>query len=149
MKKHIVVDTSVFISRCVPSDKYYNETNKFFKTVFDKKLIVTIPITTFLEILHAYFRGTKNIKATDVIYQELIEWNYLKTLRIVNIEANSLIYFTAHHDLFDIKTADAIVALTALRFKQPLITWDKKLLAAAAPHVTAMTPKKFLQEFTF
>lgn len=105
-------------------------------------------MTVFLEILHAYFRATKNIKATDSIYQKLIEWNYLKTLRIVNMEANSLVHFTAHHDLFDIKTADAIVAMMALRFHQPLITLDKKLLAAAVPHVAAMTPGEFLRQIT-
>lgn len=145
MIKNIVVDASVFISGFVDADAHNQHARSFFKTIHAKKIRITISVLTFFEILHAYFRATNNMDATDMLYKELIEWNIEKQLRILNIEASFLAYFGAHHDSINIKTSDAVVALTARRFKYPLITLDKKLLAVASPHINAMTPEKFLE----
>lgn len=105
-----------------------------------------IPLIVLFEVLQAYFRRSNDLKKTDQIYKEMIECNMTKTLRIINIEASFLTYFTAFHHLFHLKTADCIVALTAHRFKYPLITLDKKLLAASKQHIDVYTPPQFLDK---
>lgn len=143
-RQNIVVDASVFLARLMPSDGHFDSALRFFDMLRKKKIIVTIPVTTLFEILHAYFRTTKNRNATDAIYQEMIEWNLSKSLHLVNIESSFLIHFIAHHHLFDTKTADAIVATTAYHLKYPLVTLDKGLLKNAKKHTEAMTPEEFL-----
>lgn len=144
MPKSIVLDASVFISRLIPADPYYELSRDFFAAVQKKKMAVFLPMLTVMEVLHAYFRASGDQKQTDKIYEEIIEWNISKTMHIVNIESSFLIYFTAWHHLFDLKTSDAAVALTAHRLRLPLVTWDKKLLRAAKKHIKAVTPDFFL-----
>lgn len=144
MPKSIVLDASVFLSRLIPSDPYYEISRDFFTSLREKKTAVFIPILTVMEILHAYFRASKDQKQTDKIYEEIIEWNISKTLHIVNMDASFLVHFTAWHHLLDIKTSDAAVALTAYRLKLPLVTWDKKMLGAAKKYIKVVTPDSFL-----
>ena len=143
MKRSIVVDASVFISNFIEDDVGHRSSRRFFFEVKKRKIKIMIPITVFFEVLHAYFRASHDDIKTDALYQTMIDWNISKKLQIINLEASFLAHFGANHNMFDIKTADAIVAVTAYRFKYPLITWDKRLLIHACKHLTAFTPEEF------
>ena len=144
MTKHLVVDSSVFLSHLISNDANHAASREFFNRVKKEKLTLVIPMIAFFELLHVYFRITEDSKKTDELYQEMILWNISKTLRLVNLEANFLIHFAAHHELFSVKTSDAVLAVTALHLKYPLITWDKRLQASAKKHIEAMTPEEYM-----
>lgn len=143
--RYLIVDSSVFLSRLMMSDVNRSISGSFFEYLKKKNITICIPIVTFFEILHAYFRVVKSIEYVDRFYQEMIDWNLSGKLKIINIESAFLAYFAAFHHLFDIKTADCIMAIAAHRFDYPLITWDRKLLLAAQKSVKAFTPKEFLK----
>lgn len=145
MRKSIIVDSSVFISSLIVEDKYYSISRSFFDAIQTENIIITIPIIVFFEILHCYFRLTQNRQKTDLLYQKLIDWNLSKQLRVSNLEASFLAHFAAFHDLFGMKTSDAIVVLTAHRLRQPLITWDKTMLRRSKKIIQALTPESFLK----
>lgn len=143
MPKRITIDSSVFISGFIPTDSNFSKSREFIQKIIEKENQILIPLTSLMEIIHAYFRATKDLEKTDQIYKKFIEWNLTRQIRFLNLEAEDLIYFTAHHHRFPLKTADTLVALTAHRLKCPLITWDKQLLKAM-PKVEVMTPTEFL-----
>lgn len=144
MPQKITIDSSVFISSFISNDPHYRDSKKFMAQIIKQQNQILIPITSLMEILHAYFRATNDLNKTDELYQKFIEWNLTRQIRFLNLEAEELIYFTAHHHRFNLKTADSLVALTAHRQKCPLITWDKQLLKAS-PAIDVMTPKEFLR----
>lgn len=143
-KKLIVVDSSVVISSLIESDPSHEFSRNFLSELKKKKQQIILPILAVFEVLHAYFRLCKDQEKTDKLYQALIDWNLTGFLRIANLEASFLVYFTANHHLFPIKTADCVMALTAHRLQSPLISWDKQLLKNAKKNIQAMTPEKFL-----
>lgn len=143
-KKTIVVDSSVIISSLIKSDLYHEISRNFLTELKKKKQQIILPVLAIFEILHAYFRLCKNQEKTDELYQALIDWNLTGFLRIANLEASFLVYFTANHHLFPMKTADCVIALTAHRLQLPLISWDKQLLKDTKKYITALTPEKFL-----
>lgn len=145
-KKSVTVDSSVFVSSLMPADKHFKTSRIFFRFLKTKRITIYIPISVFFEVLHSYFRLTNNINNVDLLYQKMIDWNLSKKLRLINLEAAFLVYFSSFHHMFDLKTADAIVAITALKLKQPLITWDKKLLGISGKRVKALTPESFLKK---
>lgn len=145
MKTSLTVDASVIIASLVPMDKEYAVSRRFISMIKSVQSRVTMPLITFFEILQVYFRFCNDREKTDAIYKEMIDWNVEGTLQLINLEASFLTYFAANHDLFPLKTSDAVLALTAHRLKQPLISWDKKLLQHAKKHVKAMTPAEFLK----
>lgn len=144
MAKSIVIDSSIFISSLISGDTNHKISRKFLAAVKKKKRQVIIPMLAVFEILHAYFKLCKDIDKTDRLYQMLIDWNVDGTLRIINMEAEALVYFTAHHHLFPLKTADTIIAITAHHFKSTLISLDKQLLKNAKKHIRTITPMQFL-----
>lgn len=145
--KTIVVDSSVIISSLIESDPFHKFSRNFLSELKRKKQQIILPMLAVFEILHAYFRLCKNQEKTDELYQALIDWNLTGFLRIANLEASFLVYFTANHHLFPIKTADCVIALTAHRLQSPLISWDKQLLKNAKKYLIAITPEKFLRNF--
>lgn len=128
----------------MPSDRNHKVSRRFFQTVRKKNIVIFIPMLTLFEILQTYFRISGDRERTDQLYAEMIEWNISKRLHLINLEATFLVYFTAFHHLFQIKTSDAVIALTAHRLKIPLVTWDKKLLYQTKNQIDAFTPKEFL-----
>lgn len=144
-KKALVVDASVLLANFVPHENKHALAKQFLERVKHRKLTLILPVITFCETLQVYFRIFQNRDAQDRLFQEMIDWNIQKNLRLMNLEAAFLTYFAAHHTLFALKTSDSVLALTAKRFKCPLISWDKQLIQNARPHVQAMTPEKFLE----
>ncbi|MEK7523506.1 MAG: PIN domain-containing protein [Patescibacteria group bacterium] len=145
-KKTLVVDASVLLAHFVPHENHHDLARQFFERVKHQKLTLILPVITFCETLQVYFRIFQNRNAGDRLFQEMIDWNIQKNLRLINLEAGFLTYFAAHHTLFALKTSDSILAITAHRFKCPLISWDKQLVQNAAKHVRAITPEEFLKK---
>ena len=147
MTKRIAIDASVFIAKFIPEEPHHEISQKFIEAVIQSGVQIMIPVWTLFEVLHAYYRRSDGaLEKTDGIYKNFIEWNLTRQIRFVNMEADFLVYFTAHHHRFSLKTADSVVALNAHRLKCPLITWDKKLINSIKGRVEAMTPEKFLQK---
>ncbi|MBT5016212.1 PIN domain-containing protein [Candidatus Peregrinibacteria bacterium] len=144
MPKTITIDSSVFVSSFLETDPNYKISRDFINKITKENIPILIPLTTFMEVLHACHRAFNDLTKTDQLYKKMIEWNLTRQIRFLNIEAQELVYFTAHHHRFKLKTADAIVALTAHRLKCPLITWDKQLLNVSS-EIETLTPEKFLQ----
>ncbi len=99
----------------------------------------------YFEVLHNYYRASKNMKETNEVGEEFILLNQIKMLKIITMEASVLAEFVADHHHFGIKTSDTIVALCAKKSKIPLITWDKQILNISSRTVRTLTPNEFLE----
>lgn len=147
--KTLVIDASVFLSSFIWDEHHHPVSRRFIDRLKEQKICVFIPLTIICEVLQAYFRITHDQKATDRLYTFFIDWNLEKGLRIMNLEATFLVYFTAWHHLFNLKTADGIIALAAHRLGYPLVTWDKQLLTQSKKHIVCYTPEEFIKKYNF
>ncbi len=144
MKNVVTVDSSVFLSGLFKNEINHDISLNFLNILRKHKIQIIIPMIVYFEVLHNYYRVSKNIKETDEVSEEFILLNQIKLLKILNMEASSLAQFVAEHHDFDLKTSDTMVALCAMSSNIPLITWDKKLIKHCDKKVQAFTPKEFL-----
>lgn len=144
MQNAITIDSSVFLSSFFMEEKNNKTSIQFLDLLKKNKTLIIIPMIVYFEVLHNYYRATKNIKETDEISEHFILLNLIKMLKIVSMEAAVLAEFVTDHYQFDIKTSDAIVGLCAMKSKIPLVTWDKKLLDLPSEKLQTFTPKEFL-----
>jgi len=142
--QQLVVDSSVFISNLIESETNHAVSRRFFSFANKNNITLCIPMSALFEVLHVYLRKS-NKEKRDQLYQKIINANMKGGIRLINLEATFLLHFVAFHELFSIKTADAVIALTAHRLRLPLITWDKQLLEGAQKNITAMDPEAFLR----
>lgn len=147
MANNITIDSSVLISSLIKDEKFSEISKQFISFLRNKNYTIHLPITVLLEVLKAYYRKVKDRKAVNTVYQRFIDWSVTKKLVIINIEGHFLIRFTETQHLYELKTADAIIATTAHFLKYPLITWDEKMLRECRKKIVCMTPKNFLQKF--
>lgn len=145
--KKVVIDSSVFLSSFLPNEENSKASKEFFEVIQSEKITIFLSMLTLFEVLHSYYRVTKNSQATEQVHQFFIDLNISKGLKIMSLEAAALAHFVTRHEDLDIKTSDTVIALTALREKCPLISWDKQMLKAAAKEVEAYTPTGFLKHF--
>lgn len=148
MKKLLTIDASVFLSVFNEHETQHEISKNFLDEVIGTKYEIFVPIVTLFEVLQAFFRITDDSKAKADVLEKFIDWNIEGNLTIIPIEAEFLAYFSAHHEKFDLKTADSMVALTALKENALLITWDEKLLKQSSKFVKSQTPKNFLADIS-
>ncbi|MBI2634061.1 type II toxin-antitoxin system VapC family toxin [Candidatus Peregrinibacteria bacterium] len=147
MANNITIDSSVLISSLIEDEKFSKISKRFISFLRDGNYTVHAPITVLLEVLKVYYRKTTNREAVNFLYQRFMDWNITRKLIIINVESYFLIQFMEIQRLYDLKTADAIIATTAHLLKYPLITWDEKMLKHCKRKITCMTPKTFLKKF--
>ncbi len=143
--KQLVVDSSVFISNLISGETNHASSRRFFSFANKNNITLYLPMSGLFEVLHVYLRKS-NKQKRDQLYQKIINANMKGGIRLINLEATFLLYFVAFHELFSIKTADTVIALTAHRLKLPLITWDKQLIKGSQKNITAMDPETFLTD---
>lgn len=141
----IILDASVFVSSLSKEEPFYKDSVALITKIASEGIHVVVPMLTFFEILQTIYRKTQDTKAVERIFGQLMDLNVSKSLTIINLEADFLAFFVTHHHKFSLKTSDTVVALTALREKAPLISWDKQLLKAAGKCVETYTPKEHLK----
>lgn len=142
----IVVDASVFLSSALEREVHSKASRQFFEEIKGSGTRVVVPILTLFEVLHNFYRASKNSVATERIHDYFVNLNVTGALKILNLEASFLAHFFSSHKDFDLKTSDVIVTLTALREKCPLISWDKQMLKMASKKVEALTPAEYLKK---
>ena len=145
MKNAVTVDSSVFLSSLFKDETNHEISVKFLNCLKKKKIQIIIPMIVYFEVLHNYYRASKNMKETNEVGEEFILLNQIKMLKIITMEASVLAEFVADHHHFGIKTSDTIVALCAKKSKIPLITWDKQILNISSRTVRTLTPNEFLE----
>lgn len=140
----LVIDASVFLSGLFHDEENSEISGKFLETVRQKNILIVLPMLTLFEVLNTFHRVRKDSEATELVHQSFVDMNVSKGLILLSLEASFLAHFFTYHEYFDLKTSDAIVALTAHREKCPLISWDKKLLKEANKYINAYTPEEYL-----
>lgn len=141
----VVVDASVFISSVLKEELNSKTSQKFFRSLVNENTVIVVTLLTLFEVLHGFYRTTRDSEATEFLNQYFISLNVTSHLKILNLDAAFLAHFLSNHENFDIKTSDAVVALTALRENCPLISWDKQMLKAASKKVETFTPAEWLE----
>jgi predicted nucleic acid-binding protein len=145
MKDPIYIDASVFLSKYFLHESSHSITKHFFDQIEVSKTPIILSILTIFEVLQSFFRINQDRSQTDQIHQEFIDLHIAGILVITALEAEFLSHFTANHHLFNLKTSDTIVALSAHSHNCPLITWDKQLIKSCRPNIDALTPEEFLK----
>lgn len=140
----LVVDASVFLSSLFHDEVNSKVSGKFLNLVKEKNILMVVPMLTLFEVLNTFHRVRKDSAATELLHQSFVDMNVSKGLIILSLEAAFLAHFFTYHGHFDLKTSDAVMALTAHREKCPLISWDKKLLKEPNKYINAYTPEEYL-----
>ena len=146
MKNAVTVDSSVFLSNLFKDETNHEISVNLLNILSKNRTQIIIPIIVYFEVLHNYYRASKNQKETDEISEEFILMNQINRLKIINLEAPSLAQFVTEHHNFDLKTSDTVLALCAMSSNIPLITWDEKLIKHCKGKISAFTPQEFLQQ---
>lgn len=141
----LVIDASVFLSSLFHDEENSEISGKFLEMVKTKNILIVLPMLTLFEVLNTFHRVREDSEATELLHQSFVNMNVSKGLILLSLEASFLAHFFAYHERFDLKTSDAIIALTAHREKCPLISWDKKLLKESSKHLNAYTPEEYLR----
>lgn len=142
--KHIVVDSSVFLSALIPEDVFHTQSVRFFSHLEENKIPILIPILVLMEVMQV---GYKKMKDPQLLHSWMLTFTRLndaKGLRMIPLEAMFFSNFLKFHVSFPLKTSDAIVSVTAAMENLPLISWDKQLVKASRHLVEAHTPSEFL-----
>lgn len=147
MKNTLIIDSSVFLSSLFVEEPGNKISIKLMNYIAKNRIRIIVPMIVYCEVLHNYYRFTRNIKETDAINENFIRMNLLGCLKIINMESAVLAEFISEHHNFDLKTSDTIIALCAMQSKSPLITLDNKLLKIPAHKVQSYTPKEFLNKY--
>jgi predicted nucleic acid-binding protein len=141
----LVIDASVFLSSLFKEEAHSKISVDFLQMVQGKQCMILMPMLTLFEVLHGFYRVSRDKLATEAVHESFIDMNASNGLKIFSLEASFLSHFMAYHKCFDLKTSDAIVVLTAHREKCPLISWDKQLLKVASKQIKAYTPEEYLE----
>lgn len=140
----ICVDACVFVSSLVKEDPFFEASRKFLREITQNRIKITMPILTFYEILHVYFKATGSVDLCKGLEQQLMTLNGAKNLHLSPLEAEFTAHFLGNHMEFSSKTSDTVLAIHSMQQKCPLISWDKGLIKACEGQVQAMTPEDFL-----
>ena len=140
--KEILVDSSVYVSSFFEGEKFSDESQFFFRWIFQEKYQLVLPISAFFEILHASFRKSGEVE--HFVLGQLLQLSQAQLLRVIPLEAEFSAHYFSSHVHYPLKTADSIVAVTAEMEDVPLISWDAQLNRTASEKIRAHTPTEFL-----
>lgn len=142
--KHVVVDSSVFLSALIPEDAFHTQSLRFFSHLEEKKTPILIPILVLMEVMQVGYKKTKDSQLLRSWMLTFTRLSEAKGLRMIPLESMFFANFLKFHVSFPLKTSDAIVSVTAAIENIPLVSWDKQLVKASRPLVEAHTPTEFL-----
>ncbi|MBT7484623.1 hypothetical protein HN680_07665 [Candidatus Peregrinibacteria bacterium] len=66
MPKTITIDSSVFVSSFLETDPNYKISRDFINKITKENIPILIPLTTFMEVLHACHRAFNDLTKTEL-----------------------------------------------------------------------------------
>lgn|GEM_PF-3638665 len=129
------VDSSVFLAALLTSDVTNAASQEYFRRVEREsaEVRVFIPATVVLEVVNVLLKVDQRSAAEEFLQQ-------LPSLEVVAIDDRFIEEATKLLPRLRLKTADAIVALTAALNDAMLVTWDQQLLRQSKNITAAATP---------
>lgn len=141
-----VIDSSVYIARFNKKDVFHSVTKRFFLQL-EKVLSEAhffMPSLVLFEVANYFCReGNLNMKKTYERFERAVLKDLQFTIDILDFEF--LFAFRRFIPKVRLKTSDAAIACSAAIHNAVLVSWDKRLLKNAKPHVAIMTPREFLK----
>jgi len=135
----LTLDSSVIVAFLNKRDTLFNDTERFIQGVPIGKYDVVIPTIVVCEVANVLSRNATPMAVSGVM-------SYLEAFHWVSLDREETLSLTSHFSKYKLKTSDAIVAGTALRYRATLISWDEKLLRESRKHFTSFTPTEFLKK---
>ena len=139
MEDTLLIDSSVMIAAFLETDTHHADSKRFFEMLHKGERDHTLiePATVVLEIENVLIRLDHAREAASL-------HEYFSSVEIVPIDEEFIGRASPLLQKVRLKTADAIVAITAHLWEAVLISWDKKLIREGRRIVSAYTPKEYM-----
>lgn len=140
----LTVDSSVYLSALNEKDPYFSVTQNFFTLSYEREWQIVLPIQVIFEVTNILHRK----KFSSKTRQKSFFTRFFEDPYITVIEQDSLFadFFLKYHIKYQLKTSDAIIAITAKVAESQLITWDQQLISQTRKHLhPGKTPEQFLR----
>lgn len=133
----ITIDSSVFISAFLETDRFHEESKKFFHHLQSRELLVIEPIIVLLEVLNVLTKA--GVKDCSPILESFRAFHTMPLNDSMVSEA---------HFVFQkcqLKTSDAIIVWCASASESTLVSWDAQLVREAKKLTVAQRPSDYLR----
>ena len=137
----LLIDSSVFIASLIETDRCHSASRHFFGVLErgEKQTVLVEPSTIILEIANVLTRSGRVREASLLL-------NYFTSVEIVPVDNEFITHAIPLLRRVNLKTADAIIAISAHLWDATLVSWDKKLLQEAKRITRAFTPEEYLKK---
>lgn len=135
------IDSSVFIANFMTADPNHASAVQFFHSIDGQGNKVVLPITIPLEVINVMSRKTATVSewAVDILKKIFFQSD---TIEIRELHLDFVQPFSEKCKVLNLKTADAIITLSALEEGSTLVSFDRELLRKAKKLVSAKSPQE-------
>lgn len=139
----ILIDSSVYLSALLDGETHQSSSQHFFQKLQQSDIQLIMPILILMELCTVAQRHQANGVRNEIL--RLLGEHAFELVALDEIFFYES--FLPYHSKFHLKTADAIIAATALSQRAILVTWDKALLKAVVKPSVALTPTDYIAKF--
>lgn len=138
----LLIDSSVYLSALLDGEVHQSDSRDLFQKLLQHNIQLIMPISILMELCMVAQRHQ-----TNAVRNEILRFIEERAFELVILD-ETFFYesFLPHYSKFHLKTADAIIAATAISQHAVLITWDKALLRAHIKPSVALTPTDYLTQ---
>jgi predicted nucleic acid-binding protein len=134
----LTIDSSVFLSALLPSDRLHDESRLFFERLKERPVTIVEPITVVFEVCNILVKN--GVRDVSRVLERLMQF------QILELDASSVPDAQFVFQKCQLKTADAIVVWCASVSESILVSWDHKLTRQAKNLVRAYTPREYIKD---
>lgn len=138
----LVVDSSVFVSALAETEEHQEVSRRFFAHLATRSVSVVVPTTVVLEVGNALIRKGLLARSAPVLASLHARF---EEFEIASVDEEFVAHALLLFPRLSLRTADAIVAVTAGLNDAALVSWDRRLLRGARVLVSTLTPAEFLR----
>lgn len=139
----LVIDSSVFISALTPAEEHAGTSQAFFRALRGGAYAgVVVPTTVVLEVGNILMQKGRLARSAPMLASVQA---HFEEFEIVPVDDEFVSAALLLFPRLALRTADAIVAVTASLYDAALVSWDARLLRGARVLVSALTPAEFLR----
>ena len=138
--REVVVDASVWVSRCVPRDEHHRPSRRWLAARLEAGTILAAPTLLPLEVASAIARRTGSVPHAGRVAASLLR---MPVLRLVTLDPAFITDAVTVATSLRLRGADSLYVAVARRLGVPLVTWDAEQLTRGSALVATFTPDTF------
>lgn len=141
MSHPFVLDASVFLNACIPTETGHAASRKFLQHLTGEGIPILAPTLLLPEVAATISRGQDNPGLAEQFYTSLTHLTHLTLVPLDDRLALMASSIAAHNRL---RGSDAVYVAVAIRFGCPLVTLDREQYQRAAMVISTRYPSEAL-----